>query len=74
MNGEDRMQLDAFRAEVNGRLALIQRDVEEIRKEQVKKNDDFEVRLRASERWRYSLPLTLICTLIGGVIAKVAIN
>lgn len=70
MNGQDRSDIELLRLEMRGRLDLIASDVTFIKKSV----DDHEVRIRAAERWRFSLPLSLIIlgmTVIGGVLGKV---
>lgn len=71
MNGDERTQLEVVLAEVRTVSAqvgiLVERDA---RDREVMK--DHEVRLRRSEKWRYSLPAALIIAVVTSAATIVA--
>ena len=70
MTEQDRVQLELLRAEMNGKLSEINVKLDGIR-DGVK---DHELRIRSVERWKLSIPISVllaIATVIGAAIGGV---
>lgn len=70
MNDQDRSAIELLRVEMNGKMDRVLDAVNDVRKIQ----GDHEARLRSVERWKLSLPITVLlvlATVAGGLLKGV---
>lgn len=63
MNDNDRITLEVVRAELNGKLDLLLERSTEAKKDL----DDHETRIRSVERWKYTVPASLLMAAAAGI-------
>lgn len=69
MNGEDRNEIAVFRAEVLGWFSLVNAKLDQT----IKTQADQEARLRSVERWKLSIPISMllaIATIVGAIMSR----